>query len=191
MSHLLPTVKFGPHEITRLIIGGNPFRGYSHWREELDQEMAAWNTAEHIADALCDAEAAGINTMQMRGDQYIFDAVAEYRRRGGTMHWICQTASEQPDVLENIRNIAALKPIAIYHHGTNTDKHWAAGTMDVVKQRVELIKELGLMAGVASHLPEVHEWLVEQDWPVDFHMCCVYNLSRAAREQDRIRPVGQ
>lgn len=181
-SNLLPTVQFGPHEITRLLIGGNPFRGYSHWREDVDKEMAAWNNAEHIADTLCAAEAAGLNTMQMRGDKYIFEAVENYRARGGRMQWICQTASEWPDVNENIRTIAKLQPIAIYHHGTNTDKHFAAGTMDIVKERIELIKELGLMAGVASHVPEIHEWIIEQGWPVDFHMCCVYNLSRAPRE---------
>lgn len=182
MAQLLPTVKFGPHRITRLICGGNPFRGNSHYSEQMDKDMAAWNTAEHIADALCDAQAAGLNTMQMRGDKFIFDGVEEFRRRGGQMHWIVQTASEQPDVLENIRTIARLKPIAIYHHGTNTDKHFAAGTMDVVKERIELIKELGLMAGLASHVPEIHEWVVEKGWPIDFHMCCLYNLSRAPRE---------
>ena len=189
-SSLLPTVLFGPHAVTRLIIGGNPFRGYSHWREEMDKEMAEWNTGEHIADALCDAEAAGLNCMQMRGDKFIFEGVEKYRARGGMMHWIVQTASEQPDILENIRTIAKLRPIAIYHHGTNTDKHFAAGTMDVVKERIELIKELGLMAGVASHLPEVHEWIVEKGWPVDFHMCCVYNLSRETRESKIVSGGG-
>lgn len=182
MSNLLPTVGFGPHNITRLIIGGNPFRGNSHWREETDKEMTAWHTGEHIAETLCAAEAAGVNTMQMRGDKYIFEGVDKYRARGGKMHWICQTASEWPDVLENIRTVAKLGAMGIYHHGTNTDKHYAAGTMDVVKERIELIKDLGLMAGVASHLPEVHEWIVEKGWPVDFHMCCVYNLSREPRE---------
>jgi hypothetical protein len=181
-SNLLPTVKLGRYDITRLIIGGNPFRGYSHWRPDLDRQMAEWNTAEHIADTLCAAEAAGINTMQMRGDKYIFEAVEKYRARGGRMHWICQTASEWPDVIDNIRTTARHKPIAIYHHGTNTDKHFAAGTMEVVRERIELIKELGLLAGVASHLPEVHEWLVAKGWPIDFHMCCVYNLSRQPRE---------
>lgn len=189
-SSLLPTVKFGPYDITRLIIGGNPFRGYSHWREEMDKEMADWNTADHIADTLCDAEAAGLNTMQMRGDKFIFEGVEQYRARGGKMHWIVQTASEWPDVNENIRTIARMKPIAIYHHGSNTDKHWREGTMDVVKARIELIKELGLMAGVASHVPEIHEWIVEQGWPVDFHMCCVYNLSREVRESKLVSGGG-
>lgn len=182
MSQMLPTVPFGEHNITRLLIGGNPFRGYSHWREDMDKDMAAWNTAEHIADALCDAEGAGINTMQMRGDKFIFDGIEQYRARSGQMKWICQTASEWPDVKENIRQIAKRNPIAIYHHGTNTDQHFKAGTMDVVKERIELIKELGLMAGIASHVPEIHEWVVEQGWPIDFHMCCIYNLSRENRE---------
>ncbi len=190
MSNLLPTVTFGQHEITRLIIGGNPFRGYSHWRPDMDKDMAEWNTATHIADALCDAEAAGMNTMQMRGDKWIFEAVEEYRRRGGRMHWICQTASEWDDINENIRTVHKLGAAGIYHHGTNTDKHWQEGTMDVVKARIELIKELGVPAGLASHIPEVHEWVVEQGWPIDFHMCCIYNLSRERRESKLVSGGG-
>ena len=33
---VLPTVKFGKYEITRLIIGSNPFYGYSHFNQTLD-----------------------------------------------------------------------------------------------------------------------------------------------------------
>src|SRR5262245_5699818 len=34
---LLPTVKLGPHALTRLIIGGNPVYGYSHFNRLLDR----------------------------------------------------------------------------------------------------------------------------------------------------------
>src|SRR5262249_4601019 len=34
---LLPTVKLGKHQLTRLIIGGNPIYGYSHFNKLLSQ----------------------------------------------------------------------------------------------------------------------------------------------------------
>jgi len=182
MSQALPTVKLGPYEITRLIVGGNPLKGYSHLRNDLDREMAEYHTEARIVETLRACEAAGMNTMQSRGDEQIFGAVRAYRAAGGRMHWICQTASEWPDVMENIRAIAELEPIAIYHHGTNTDQHFKAGTMEVVRQRLERIKELGLLAGVASHMPWCLEWIAERDWPVDFYMCSFYNLAREAHE---------
>jgi hypothetical protein len=38
----IPTVKFGKTDITRLIIGSNPFYGYSHFNRTLDQTMREW-----------------------------------------------------------------------------------------------------------------------------------------------------
>jgi hypothetical protein len=36
---LLPTVRWGQHEITRLLIGHNPIKGVSHQSASLNQEM--------------------------------------------------------------------------------------------------------------------------------------------------------
>jgi hypothetical protein len=44
----LPTAQLGPHQITRLIVGGNPFCGNSHYSEELSREMIEFYTAERV-----------------------------------------------------------------------------------------------------------------------------------------------
>jgi len=36
---MLPTVKIGSTEVYRLIVGGNPFSGNSHFSEEMDWQM--------------------------------------------------------------------------------------------------------------------------------------------------------
>jgi hypothetical protein len=163
-------------------VGSNPFKGNSHLTKELDDEMREYYTQERMIEVLFRCEQEGMTTMQSRGDYEIMDMIAEYRRQGGKMHWICQTASEWDDIDENIRVIADHDPIAIYHHGTNTDKHFKAGTNGVVLHRLELIRNLGLLAGLASHMPECFEWVEQQGWPVDFYMCSFYNLSRDERE---------
>ncbi len=45
---MLPTVQFCGLKVTRLIIGANPFGGFSHQNRERDQEMIAYHTPERI-----------------------------------------------------------------------------------------------------------------------------------------------
>lgn len=182
----MPQVAFGPHRISRLIIGGNPFKGFSHLTPKLSAAMVEYYTREQMVDVLLRCEREGMTAMQSRGDAHIMSMIRAYRDAGGTMQWIGQTASEAEDVLENIRVMAKLDPIAIYHHGSRTDTYFREGRMDVVRERCLLIKELGLMAGVGAHLPEVFEWVEEQDWPIDFYMCSAYNLSREAKSEPAV-----
>ena len=49
---LQPTAKFGEHDVTRLIVGGNPFRGYSHRNPDLDREMREYHTVENVVQTL-------------------------------------------------------------------------------------------------------------------------------------------
>lgn len=37
---LLPTIRLGKHDVTRLIVGSNPFYGYSHFTKLYDRQMA-------------------------------------------------------------------------------------------------------------------------------------------------------
>ncbi|PYJ85333.1 MAG: hypothetical protein DME22_09595 [Verrucomicrobia bacterium] len=60
----LPTIRLGPHEVTRLIIGGNPIYGYSHFNNILSQYRTAWHTPERVLELLNRCEAEGINTWQ-------------------------------------------------------------------------------------------------------------------------------
>ncbi len=40
----LPAVQFGPHKISKLVIGTNPLMGYSHFNQILDRTMRDWMT---------------------------------------------------------------------------------------------------------------------------------------------------
>ena len=180
----IPQVPFGPHRISRLVVGGNQIRGNSHLSGELNRQMAEYYTTETVLSAWFAAERQGINAMQSRGDAIIMDWVDRYRDAGGTMHWIVQTASEWKggDVPDNIRTIAEHKPIAIYHHGSRTDSLWKEGRIDEIEDHVKQIQDLGIVAGVGSHMPEVFEYIEERGWDVDFYMTAAYNLSRVNRE---------
>ena len=178
----LPTVEIGGAPVTRLVIGGNPLRGYSHRNPDLDRDMREYHTNDNAARTLLRAEECGINTMQSRGDDIVCDMVRAYRDAGGTMQWIVQTASEKPDLFQHIREIAALDPIAIYWHGSMTDRMWSEGRMQELEDYLKAIRDSGKLVGVACHMPHVLRWIEDQDWDVDFFMTCFYNLAKIKRE---------
>ena len=186
----LPTVPFGSHHITRLIIGGNPLCGGSHLSEAMSREMVEYYSAERVVEVLQRCEEAGINTVQARGDYHrILYWIELFRRAGGSLHWIAQTASEMHDVFQNIRILAAAGAMGIYHHGSQTDRFWREGQIDQVQDYLKCMRDSGVQVGLGSHIPEVIEYAQERDWDIDFYMTCFYNLSRRPRESALVSGV--
>lgn len=175
---MLPTIDLCGHKVTRLICGGNPQSGFSHFSGELDREMVCYYIMPNIQKLMADCFSHGINTVQTRGDRLQMRAYLEHQLGGGQIQWIAQTASEFADIGANIGEIARYKPIAIYHHGTHTDNSWHSGRINAVRDILKMIHDLGLPAGIGTHIPEVVQHMEEKSWETDFYMCCFYNLAR-------------
>jgi hypothetical protein len=183
----LPAMRIGPHTISRLIVGGNPVSGNSHFSGALDAEMREYFTAANVKKMLAGCERAGITTWQSRGDVHIVRLLQEYRQDGGRIQWIAQTASELGDIPGHIRKLAATaKPIGIYNHGNDTDKNFKAGTMEVIREHCKAMRDSGVLVGVGTHNPEVIDYVESQNWDVDFYMTCMYNMTRSKEEAQKL-----
>ncbi|MEA1996232.1 MAG: hypothetical protein U9N45_01270 [Gemmatimonadota bacterium] len=188
----LPTVPFGPHQVTRLILGGNPFVWNSHFTDELNREMEEYYTPEMIVETLHRCQAAGIDTIQARGDYHrMFHYLEIFRREGGDLKFIAQTASEMYDVHHNIRMIHTFGAIAIYHHGSRSDELWREGKIDEVQDYLKSIRDTGLLVGMAAHIPEVFDYVEDKGWDLDFYMVPFYNIARKPRESAVVTGVFQ
>ena len=187
-----PLIKLGPHVVSRLIVGGNPVSANSHLSSKMSREMLDYFTAANVKKLLRECEQAGINTWQSRGDRHIMRLLHEHRLEGGRIQWIAQTASEFADIARNIREIASLKPVGIYHHGSQTDKFWAAGKIEQAREMLKVMRQAGVQVGLGTHIPEVIDYVESKDWDLDFYMTCVYNLSRSKEEAERLagRPIA-
>ena len=182
----LPQVTIGKHSFSRLIVGGNPISGNSHQSEEASREMENYFTAENTKRLLRNCEAAGINTWLARGDKHIVRLLNEYRLEGGRIQWIAQTASELASIPGNIRNIAAAGAVGIYHHGTQTDRYWKQGKIDETREMLKVMRQAGVLVGLATHIPEVIDYAESKGWDLDYYMTCLYNLSRSDEEASRL-----
>ena len=176
---MLPTVRIGDKDVTRLICGGNPISGFSHFTNEMDWDMLRYYTMPRLQQLLDECWRQGINTFQTRGDRHTMRMYLEHRENGGRMQWIAQTASEFSDITGNIDQICDYEPIAIYHHGTHTDNSWHSGKIDQVADYLKAIHDRGLPAGIGTHIPEVVMYAEEHGWETDFYMTCFYNLARS------------
>jgi len=206
VASTLPTVPLGPHRITRLIAGGNPLYGYSHFNPILDRLMRDYFTDERVVQFLLDCEKAGINTFQTNFKERSRHQQALIREAGCKMHWIClsdpwdvnpkaNTPDEIRDATLKCVDIAApSKPIGFAHHGGGTDKLFRAGKLDLIKTFINKVHDMGFPAGISTHNPKVVEMVEEKGWSNDFYMTCFYCVTREPEDFEKeigVVPVGE
>ena len=182
----MPTAQFGKFTVSRLIVGGNPVSANSHVSNAMDIDMRDYFTTENSKRLLRACEKAGITAWQSRGDRHIMRLLNEYRMEGGKLDWIAQTASEYGDLRRNLSEITRMKPIAIYHHGSITDRYWYEDRADKIVDGLKAIRQTGAMVGLGTHIPEIIDHAEQHNWDVDFYMSCVFRLTRKPEENARL-----
>lgn len=186
----LPQVDIGGILVSRLIVGGNPFSGNSHFSGELSREMRDYYTTERIKATLRDCETEGINTFLGRGDNHISRVLVEHWNEGGAIQFIAQTCPERASIIDNIDRIAGIGTQMCYVHGGQCDRLVEAGDLEPIREAIEFGKARGLVMGIAGHRPETHEVAVERGLGAQFHCCSLYNLADRQEEyspEDRDR----
>jgi hypothetical protein len=194
-SSLLPTIQLGPHRVTRLIIGGNPVYGYSHFNKHFDRHLTAWHTPERVMELLKRCEECGLNTFQNSYSERTLSDLERYRSSGGTMHWLCLGNPDWDQHPEFIDDAAKHKPIGISPHGHLNERLHRQKKYRVLTDLLKRIRDQGVLVGLSAHDPTLIETAEEKRWDVDYYMCALYFLSRTKEEQRSILgndlPLGE
>ncbi len=172
----LDQIQLGNVPVSRVIIGGNPFSGFSHQTDAKNREMCRYFTTQRIKDALCEAESLGVNTHLGRADHHIMRVLLEYWDEGGSIQWIAQTCPEVGDIARGIQNALHGGAKACFIHGGLMDFRFAQKQLEDIPDGIARIRDAGLPAGIAGHNPDVFEW-AEDYLDVDFYMCSYYNAA--------------
>jgi hypothetical protein len=175
---MLPTVDFFGSQISRLILGDNPFNGHSYIDDKtLGGEMVDYYTEDKIIETLFHAQEFGMNTWLPLADPFILRVIRHFNSMGGKMNCIFQTCPWYGYEL-NVNQFMGCSPIAFYHQGTTTDYLWETGQVDELKRIIKLYHNTGLPVGIGTHVPEVIRQSEEENWGVDFYMACLHNARR-------------
>ena len=191
---LLPTLKLGSYSVTRLIVGANPFYGYSHFNRLFSSHMTEWSTPERVCQVLKQCESNGINTWQFSHHDRSIADLKKHRAEGGRMQWILLSGREIEENPAKIRDVAALKPIGIVHHGGTAERRRRAGQLDKVRDFLKAVRDSGVMVGLSTHDPSFLEEVESQGWDIDFYMTALYYLTRTPDDFKRLlgtRPLGE
>jgi hypothetical protein len=191
---LLPLVKFGKTDITRMIIGSNPFYGYSHFNKILDAAMREYYTPERRVEVLQACERQGINSWQLHYNDQPREDFKRYRDAGGKMNLILLADFELMTNPALLPEVAKLGPLGIAHHGNRTDERFRAGEKGKVKDFLKRVRDTGVMVGLSTHNPNVIDITESENWDIDYYQACLYRVSRTAEEaraEFKEAPIGE
>jgi len=161
-------------EVSRFILGSNPFSAISHQSAEASKRMAHYYTTARIKEVLFEAEGVGVNTIIARGDRHVLRLLMEYWDEGGKLQWFAQTCPDvgPPEVV--VKRAIDLGAKGCFVHGGYMDHLLAHDRLGEIPEVLGRIKEAGMVCGVAGHIPDVFRW-AEENAEADFYMCSHYN----------------
>jgi len=150
----LPKGKIGPHEISRLVAGGNLVGGWAHSRDLIyvSSLFKAYNTERKVYETLMLAEQAGINTINIGFPTNAL--MAKYKKATGSK--IKVISQVHPDLEKNDYYVYIDKAIdfgadIIQIQGNQVDWLVRDNRVDVVEKMMDHIRMQGYTAGLASH----------------------------------------
>ena len=187
---MLPTMKIGDLEITKLIVGSNPLTGKSHLDADTSADMREYYTEEQIFETFRRCEEAGINAVQSRGSMPIMGIIDRYHKQGGKLMWIATTGKNMTTFDEELDELMKYSPVAVCIHGELADELYLTDNLDKLSGLLDKIRAKGVPCGVCSHFPEVLLYTEENKLKPDFYMLSVYNLMQPDRSHD-VNPTGE
>ena len=178
------SVMLGTVPVSRFILGGNPFSGFSHWNVERDNEMVDWYTMERVKETYRLAEQAGVTAHLGRADNFVMRALREHWNEGGTLAWVAQQCPGVGTLMHGVNNAIHGKAKCCFLHGGEMDHRVATGQTADIPDAIKAIKDAGMPAGVAGHHVRTIQWAVDH-LDLDFYMTCYYNPSDRSRQAAR------
>ncbi len=179
----MKTENFFGHKITKLIVGDNAMTGNSYVPDIYPrEEMLEFYDSKTLYKTLWEIENAGFNCILPLATQLNIQMIKEYKRDGGKLNIIFQPyMGVTPEI--NIREMASVEPIGVYHQGTTTDRLGIDGRWDEIKALINDYKTMGIPVGIGTHYPDTIEKCEREEWDVDFYFACLHNTRRGKERE--------
>jgi hypothetical protein len=174
----MPAGRIGDLNIGRLICGGNLVSGYAHSRDLLyvSSLLKHYFTEEKIFETWARCEEAGINTMvASSSDRRMAGMYQAYVKRGGKIQYISQVNPSEQDMTTSIKTAANAGACGAFLLGNLGDRWTRDGAVGRVGEAVQIIKEQGLVAGVAGHALRTFQAVEKAGIECDYYVKTLHN----------------
>lgn len=169
----IPSGKIGPHEISRMVAGGNLIGGWAHSRDLIyvSSLFRAYNTERKIFETLMLLETTGVNTINIGFPTN--ELMQKYKRlTGSKIKVISQVAPdmENNDYFVNINKAIDYGVDIVQIQGNWCDWLVRDNRIDVIEKMLDRIRSQGYTAGLASHTVDALIACEEQGIIPDYYM---------------------
>jgi hypothetical protein len=176
----VPMGKIGKVKISRLICGGNLISGYAHSRDliYMSNFLRQYFTDEKIMETWAVCEQHGINTMICYPeDKRAIEVYQKYIRRGGKIQYLAQIAPKKDDLKSSVKHAVDSGAAGAFLVGNQGDSWTREGSIGLIGELLSIIKDHGLIAGVAGHELRVVKAVEEAGFNPDFYMKTLHNTN--------------
>ncbi len=175
----MPTIRLGHVEVSRLILGSNPFFGYAHKDGDVGRQMQEYYTEERIIEVLDEAAALGVTAVAAPPTPEWIRIFNKYLASGGKLAtWIAQPHGSPKKMKQEIDSCAKAGAKAVFIQGHRVEEQFEKKTFEVVRGWLEHIKGHGMAAGMAAHRPDIHPIAEKQGFPADFYFQCFFRVDQ-------------
>jgi len=169
----MPNGKIGNISISRLICGGNLISGFAHSRDlvYVAPLLRRYFTDEKIMETWALCEEHGINTMVASfSDPHAAVVYRQYVKRGGTIQYIAQIKADEDNLDAAVKKAADDGAVGAFLHGGISDAWVRDGKLPLIGMLLEIIKDHGLIAGVAGHELRTIQEIEKARFEPDFYV---------------------
>ena len=182
----LPVGTIGKLKISRLICGGNLISGYAHSRDLIyvSELLKHYFTDDKIMETWAVCEQHGINAMTAYGgDAHAVEVYRKHRARGGRIQYLAQIAPKKDDLKTAVREAVDAGAVAAYLVGNLGDLWTREGAVGLIGELMTLIKDHGLIAGVAGHELRTPMAVEKAGIKPDFYLKTLHNTNYWSKRQ--------
>jgi len=153
-----PMTEIGGIQVSRLIIGSNPFHGHSHFSAARSAWLREYFTDERVIEVLTACVEEGLNcTVAMQRKDYVKQIAQVEKATGKKIHYIATPAGKTLEELKaGIREAADLGCTFCFPHTSWTDPRVLPAENRIVEapEALEYIRKCGMIPGWSTHRPE-------------------------------------
>jgi hypothetical protein len=176
----LPGGKIGNVTLSRLICGGNLVSGFAHSRDLIyvSPLLKHYFTDEKIIATWAGCEFHGINAMILNPeDARAVKLYEKHRSQGGKIQYLAQVAPAKGDLKTPVKQAKDSGAVGAFLLGNLGDAWTREGDTARIGELLQIIKEEGMIAGVAGHELRTIKEVEKARLAPDFYMKTLHDTN--------------
>ncbi len=193
VKNTIPAGKIGKVKISRLICGGNLISGYAHSRDLIyvSPLLKHYFTDEKVMETWSLCEQHGVDTMILNpADGRAAEVYEKYRAKGGRIQYLAQLGPDKNDLKASVKVAKDAGAVGAFLLGNFGDSWTREGNVNLIGELLSIIKDHGMIAGVAGHELRTVMAVEKAGFAPDFYMKTLHDTTYwSKRRPDQMKEV--